>query len=109
MRTQNDWINIFKSAVKIHADYKLAKRWQVEPTRIHQYRKGRLKLPLAVILDMAESINIEPLEIIASLEISRARECDKKRITDAYWAATIKTVGNRLDESGHGSGYRHRR
>lgn len=61
------------------------------------------------IPDMAQSINIDPLEIIASLEIGRARECDKKRITDAYWAATVKTVGSRLDEAGHGGGYRHRR
>lgn len=73
MRTQNDWINIFKSAMRIKTDYRLAKRWQVEPTRIHQYRKGRLKLPLAAILDMAESINIDPVEIMASLAIAGAR------------------------------------
>lgn len=109
MRTQNDWINIFKSAMRIKTDYRLAKRWQVEPTRIHQYRKGRLKLPLAAILDMAESINIDPVEIMASLAIAGARECDKKRLTDAYWSAAIKTVGNRLDEAGHGQGYYRRR
>lgn len=93
----------------IRTDYKLAKRWRVEPTRIHQYRKGRLKFPLFIILDMAESINIDPLEIIASLGISRARECDKARIIDAWHEAAIKTVGNRLDEVGHGRSFYRRR
>ena len=81
----------------------------MEPTRIRQYRKGRLKLPLAVILDMAQNINIDPLEIIASLAIAGARDCDKPIISAAYWAATIKTVGNRLDEVGHAVAFTRRR
>lgn len=90
------WLDLYKFHACIYSDYQLAKRWKVPPTYISQYRKGRLRLPLALILDVAEIVGVEPLEIIASLEYPRARENHQARIKRAYFDALLKTIVDRM-------------
>lgn len=96
MFNADQWLDLYKFHACIYSDYQLAKRWKVPPTYISQYRKGRLRLPLALILDVAEIVGVEPLEVIASLEYPRAKENHQARIKRAYFDALIKTVVDRM-------------
>lgn len=96
MVNANFWLDSMKGRLRVRSDYALAKRWHVEPTRIRQYRNGRLRIPLAIILDMAATLQCEPLEIIASLEWHKAKEQHKDAIKDAYFDAATKTIGLRM-------------
>jgi len=98
------WLDLYKFHACIYSDYQLAKRWKVPPTYTSQYRKGRLRLPLALILDVAEIVGVEPLEIIASLEYPRARENHQARIKQAYFDALLKTIVDRM-AAHHPGGY----
>ena len=103
------WLDLYKFHACIYSDYQLAKRWKVPPTYISQYRKGRLRLPLALILDVAEIVGVEPLEIIASLEYPRARENHQARIKRAYFDALLKTIVDRMSAHDPGGYVRYKR
>lgn len=103
------WLDLYKFHACIYSDYQLAKRWQVSPTYISQYRKGRLRLPLALILDVAEIVGVEPLEIIASLEYPRAKENHQARIKQAYFDALLKTIVDRMSAHDPGGYVRYKR
>ena len=104
MFNASQWLDLYKFHACIYSDYQLAKRWKVPPTYISQYRKGRLRLPLALILDVAEIVGVEPLEIIASLEYPRVRENHQARIKQAYFDALLKTIVDRM-AAHHPGGY----
>ena len=96
MQTQDHWLNIFKLRKSFYSDYRLARHWQSEPTRISQYRRERLKLPLAFVLEMAQTLNVNPLEIIVSIEYKKAREQDKEYLKDVWFKAAAQTIGDRM-------------
>ena len=96
MFNASQWLDLYKFHACIYSDYQLAKRWKVPPSYICQYRKARLRLPLAFILEIAETVGVEPLEIIACLEYPRAREKHRERIKRAYFDALLKTVVPRM-------------
>lgn len=104
MFTASQWLDVFKLHACIYSDYQLAKRWQVPATYISQYRRGRLRLPLALVLEIAEAAGVEPLEVIASLEYPRARARHQARIKRAYFDALLKTIVPRMAAQ-HGGGY----
>lgn len=47
----------------------------------------RLRFPFAVVLDIADVMDIDPIEIIAGLEYRRCRERDRERVKGAYFKA----------------------
>ena len=96
MFNASQWLDLYKFHACIYSDYQLAKRWKVPPSYISQYRKGRLRLPLALILDVAEVVGVEPLEVIAALEYPRARENHQARIKRAYFDTLLKTIVGRM-------------
>lgn len=104
MQNQEFYINLFKSKCCIYSDYQLAKHWGVEPTRISQYRRERLRLPLAFLIEIALKIGAEPLEVIVSVEYSRARERDKPFLNDIYFNEAVKTIGARMSAQCTGQG-----
>lgn len=108
INSQNYYISVFKTHKGIRSDYKLSQHWQVEPSRISQYRKDRLRLPLVFILEIADTIGAEPLELIVALEYKRAREQDKETLKDVYFREALKTIGARMSRDCRGSGYRGR-
>lgn len=77
--------NSFKGFV---SDYQLAKHWQLPTATISQYRTGRLRLPVAYCLEIAEVCYFHPLEVILSLEYPRAKDAQKERIKQVYFLAT---------------------
>ena len=96
MFNASQWLDLYKFHACIYSDYQLAKRWKVAPSYICQYRTARLRLPLAFILEIAETVGVEPLEVIASLEYPRARENHQARIKRAYFDALLKTIVPRM-------------
>ena len=85
----NNWLDIIKRQKSFRSDYQLAKYWQVSTSTISQYRKGKLRLPIARCLEIAELGYYHPLEIILSLEWKRAKAEQREWIEKVYWLATI--------------------
>ena len=78
MQDINNWLDIIKRQKGFKSDYQLAKYWQVSTSVISQYRKGKLRLP------------------IASLEWARARTEQREWIEKVWWLATIANEPERM-------------
>lgn len=109
MQTQTQWIDIYKKAACIRTDYALAKKWQTTTSRISQLRRDRQRLSLAECLEMAETIGIDPLEILTAIEYRRARPHEKACLKNCYFDALLKTIGQRMTIASSGSYHRRRR
>ena len=109
MRNAAQWLDLFKSYKNIRSDYKLADHWHVSQSRICQYRSGRLKLPLAFMLEIAEECGRDPLEIIVSLAYPKAREQDKPGLSDVYWRVAVSGIMHEMRVNSLPSGWRPRR
>lgn len=71
----------------MRSDYALSKRLAVTPSEVSQYRQNRLRFPFAVVLDIADVMDIDPIEIIAGLKYMRCKERDRERVKRAYFKA----------------------
>lgn len=96
MLSQNQWIDLYKAYASISTDYKLAQEWGIDSSRISQYRKNRLRLTFAQCIKIADTMEINPLEILASLEYERAREEEKEFVKNVYFDALVLTIGERM-------------
>lgn len=99
MQDPNNWLDIIKRQKGFKSDYQLAKYWRVSTSEISQYRKGKLRIPLAFCLEIAACGYYHPLEVILSLEYPRAKEQHKKIIMDFYWRAMLPNVTERMSAS----------
>ena len=93
LRNQRDWIEYYKRQLAIKSDYRLSQIWQVSRAKISQYKSGRLRLPLQFQIIIADALQIEVIEIIASIEMHRQPNDTVKR---AYFMALKNTVGTRM-------------
>ncbi|HHK5577244.1 TPA: hypothetical protein ACQUHZ_000045 [Neisseria cinerea] len=87
MLSQSQWLDAVKGRLRVRSDYALSKRWAVTPSEVSQYRRNRLRFPFAIVLDIADVMDIDPIEIIAGLEYTRCRERDRERVKRAYFKA----------------------
>ena len=69
-------------------------------------RKGRLKLPLAFVLEIAETLDRDPLEIIVSLAYPKARERDKAGLKDVYFRVALRGITNEMAANSRAYGWR---
>ncbi|WII91481.1 transcriptional regulator [Kingella negevensis] len=97
MQNINNWLDTFKKRKNFKSDYQLAKYWQVTTATISQYRKERLRLPVAKCLEIAELCYCHPLEIILSLEYPRAKPSEQEIIKQIYWVATVCNATERMN------------
>lgn len=104
MLNASQWLDWYKQASCLYSDYQIAKKWEVPPSYISQFRSGRLRIPLANILMMAEATGAEAIEIITALAYHRAPVKHKERIKRAYFDSLLRTVGQRMAEQNQ-SGY----
>ncbi|VEE08021.1 Uncharacterised protein [Neisseria animalis] len=58
MANQSEYLDLMKGRLGLVSDYALSQRWRIEPTRISQYRKNRLRLPIEFILDISRELSI---------------------------------------------------
>lgn len=99
MQNTAQWLDWYKSHQNLYSDYQLAKHWQVQTAYISQLRKGKRRLPLAFILQIANALQIDALEIITALEYPRACEQHQKIIKRAYFDALLPNVHKRYFEN----------
>ena len=50
MKNAAQWLDLYKKRAGFRSDYALARYWGVSQSHVSQYRRGRLKLPLAAVL-----------------------------------------------------------
>ena len=86
----------------IKSDYRLSQIWQVSRAKISQYKSGRLRLPLQYQIIIADALDIEVIEIIASIEYNKK---PNDTVKSAYFNALKKTIGTRMSLQCR-SGYR---
>ena len=90
MGIQSDLIDRLKGRLFISSDYAIAQRWQIEPTRISQYRRNRLRKPIRFIIDIAEETGVDPLFILKSLELERAQRKGEDIAKKMLWRPNEK-------------------
>lgn len=95
--TQADVLDQFKKFKGFTSDYQIAKHWKETTATISQYRKGRLRLPTAYILEFAELAYYNPLEIILALELPKCKEKHKEKLNEAYWHALYTMADSRMN------------
>lgn len=96
MQDANNWIDIIKKFRNFRSDYELAKYWNVSTSEISQYRRGKLRIPMAFLLEIAIVGNYHPLEVILSLEWPRAKDGHREIIKDIYWEAMMPNADRRM-------------
>jgi hypothetical protein len=96
------WLDIYKKRAGFRSDYALARYWGVSQSHISQYRRGRLKLPLAAVLEMAATLERDPLEILVSLAYPKARPQDRPKLAAVYWSVCIDGVAAEMCENSAG-------
>lgn len=90
MATQSELIDQIKDRLFILSDYALSQRWQIEPTRINQYRRNRLRLPIRFIEDISEQIGIDALTIIKMLDTAQLTKQNKDASKIVLWRPNEK-------------------
>ena len=97
MRNQRDWIELFKLHKCLQSDYRLAAYWNIHRSRISKYKSGVLRLELEKLLNIADTLQIDPLEIIVSIEFCKPRtSIDNETLKRHYFLAMKKTIGLRM-------------
>lgn len=97
MISQSQWIDEYKRIASIRSDYRLAQKWGIESSRIAQYRNNRLRLTFAQCIRIADTLEVNPLEILASLELERTKnEQEREYVLQVYYDALLLTIGERM-------------
>lgn len=79
MLSQSQCLDAAKGRLRVRSDYALSKRWVVMPSEVSQYRRNRLRFPFAVVLDIADVMDIDPIEIIAGWNICGQGKGERKK------------------------------
>lgn len=95
-RNQKAWIELYKQQNNIKSDYQLAKKWCVCASFISQLKRDRLRMILEQKLMIAESLGIDVVEIIASIELNKKKYFNNERIKKHYFDALAKTITTRM-------------
>ena len=107
MRNQHDWLEIYKQHKNLQSDYRLAMHWNVHRSRISKYKSGVLRLELERVLTIADVLQIDPLEILVSIEFSRPKtSLDNEVLKRHYFAAMKKTIVLRMARVHSGYGFK---
>jgi transcriptional regulator with XRE-family HTH domain len=88
MRTA-EYLEECKKVLGITSDYKLAKEWEIEDSRISDYKKGKMKPDAYLCFRIAETLHKSPSLVIAELE----SENSKSAVKSLYFKRFFSTVG----------------
>ncbi|WP_165090132.1 hypothetical protein [Neisseria yangbaofengii] len=85
MAIQSQLIDQLKGRLYLSSDYAVAQRWRVEPTRISQYRRERLRLPIDFIIDIANETGVNALDLICLIDRNRKMKKGKQPEEITAW------------------------
>lgn len=86
MKTLENYIDEFKERLKIESDYECANYLGVKRQQISAIRKGINSIGREKCMRIAEVLKINPIEIIATLELQKEKNPQIKMI----WSKMIK-------------------
>lgn len=104
-RNQDEWLDYYKKILSIRTDYQLAKKLKTTSSRISQLRRDRQRLTLAECITIADTLHIDVLEILTSIEIHRVKRHEYEIIKQAYFDSMMKTISDRMNLQCSGSYY----
>lgn len=83
MQTTTDrYLDAVKARLCITSDYALAKKWDVTPQRIGNYRRGESALSDERCIQVAEILGIPPENVLFEIQAERARKAGKDRVSE---------------------------
>ncbi|WAL84970.1 helix-turn-helix domain-containing protein [Pandoraea sp. XJJ-1] len=88
MKTTVDFLDAVKIRRDLPSDYALAKLLCIRPSAISNYRAGRSHFDEEIAVRVAEILEIDPMEVIASANYERAKT-DTGR---ALWAGLLEKI-----------------
>ncbi len=78
MKTTVEWLALCKQKFGVESDYALAKRLGTSQQTISSYRTGRSRFDDDMALTVAEALQIDPLQVIASVNAERAKTPEQR-------------------------------
>ena len=96
MPDQAFYLDAFKRIMGFRSDYRLAAHWGICRATVSQYRKGRLRLPLLRLVEIAQALGADPLELLLSLEYPKAKSADRAALKSLYFGLLAKSAGARM-------------
>ena len=92
MKTTIDYLTAVKELHGLTSDYQLAKALRVRSSAIANYRAGRSGMDAMTAVRVAELLNVPPLEVLAHVEIERARTPAARNFWMRYAASVALAV-----------------
>ena len=86
MKTTADYLDDAKTKLKIESDYALAKWLEIHQAKISECRSGKRQLDNYTAARLANLLEINPLEIIATSEMEREKDSDRR----GFWEQVRK-------------------
>jgi predicted transcriptional regulator len=80
MKTSADWLDAVKVRLDLPSDYAAAKVLKVTRQTVSGYRVGRATLDDEVCLRVAEILDVNPFEVIASVRIERIKDDERRSL-----------------------------
>ena len=96
MPDQAFYLDAFKRIMGFRSDYRLAAYWGICRSAVSQYRSGRRRLPLLRLVEIAQAVGADPLELLLSLEYPRAKADDRAALKSLYFGLLAKSAGARM-------------
>lgn len=93
MQTTNEFIDAVKVRHGLETDYALAKLLGIRHSNVSNYRAGRSTMDNRTAVKVAELLAMKPMEVIAAVEMERARDEKTKGFWMRYAAALVMFVG----------------
>lgn len=88
MYTSIDLVERLKAAYGLASDYAAAKKLSISQTSITNWRNEKTVMDEEIALEMAELLELDPLEVVASIHIERATKTGKKSVID-FWTKYV--------------------
>lgn len=73
-----------RKKLEIPSDYALAKKLDINKSRISEYKSGKVKLNNYVTVKIAEALNIDKFKLIAEIEADKAKKEAIKKFWNSY-------------------------
>ncbi|MBR8358347.1 helix-turn-helix domain-containing protein [Burkholderia vietnamiensis] len=86
MKTTIEWLDAVKARLDLPSDYAAAKVLCVTRSAVSGYRNGRATLDDEVCLRVAEILEVDPFEVLATVKIERIKDEERR----AVWARALE-------------------
>ncbi|KVA74089.1 hypothetical protein WM36_17230 [Burkholderia ubonensis] len=86
MKTTSEWLDAVKARLDLPSDYALAKALDVSRQAISLWRNGHQPLPDEACLKVAEMLDVNPFEVMATVKLERIKDEERR----AVWTRALE-------------------